>query len=456
MKRSLPAKSRRGGAKAVAFTPAAVSWDFLPMGAKFQYAREVGDGLDSPVISPVLNWMMRAVPQAPRIVERRDKDNEGLWVPQHQHPMKQLVDRPNPYYSGRALWMATSLDYCFGEAFWLKVRNMAGEVVELYWTPRALMTPKPMRGDAQPLQPGVIDHYEYRVNGQPKELKTDDVVHFRFGCNPRDPLRGYSQLAAMYREVYIDDQAASFTAAILRNLGIIGIVFSPDGTASVPPGKLEEFKNYIQQNFTGDKRGQALAFSQATKAQILQYNLQGFDVGPIRDISEERVSAAIGVPAAVIGFGTGLQQTKVGATMREMVQMAWRQAVIPTQEDFADELNRSLLPEFHDNENLFRFRFDIAKVHGLWEDSKDKSDRVIAEVEGSLLTVGEGRRELGYAADEIHDYYLRKVTVQAVPADDPLQPVARVTETSQTPPPEPPPEKPVPPQEPAGAEGAEE
>jgi hypothetical protein len=56
-------------------------------------------------------------------------------------------------------------------------------------------------------------------------------------------------------------------------------------------------KQYIQRAFTGDKRGEALALGAPTKAQLLQYNMQGFDVGPIRDVSEERVCAAIGIPA---------------------------------------------------------------------------------------------------------------------------------------------------------------
>ncbi len=168
-------------------------------------------------------------------------------------------------------------------------------------------------------------------------------------------------------------------------------------------------------------------------AQVLAYNLQGFNVGPIRDISEERVCASLGIPAAVIGFGTGLQQTKVGATMREMIQLAWRGAVMPMQKIIAGELKRSLIWEFQDNPNLFRVRFDASKIHALWEDDTQKAQRIAALVEGSILTVGDGRRELGYPVDPTQpDYYLRKVTMQAVPADDPMAQVARVTETAPT------------------------
>jgi hypothetical protein len=44
---------------------------------------------------------------------------------------------PNPRYGGRVLWMATAMDFCFGEAFWLKIRDGNGKVVELWWVPRA-------------------------------------------------------------------------------------------------------------------------------------------------------------------------------------------------------------------------------------------------------------------------------------------------------------------------------
>jgi hypothetical protein len=104
-----------------------------------------------------------------------------------------------------------------------------------------------------------------------------------------------------------------------------------------------------------------MMFTAPMEAKLLQYNLQGFDVGPIRDISEERVCAALAIPAAVIGFGTGLQQTKVGATMREMVKLAWQGGIEPNQAIMADELDRSLLPEFQKNTDLFRTHFDTSR-----------------------------------------------------------------------------------------------
>lgn len=423
-----PGARRSAAIAAKALSVGGVTWEFGLPGTAFNYVREVGDGLKSGVIVAALNWIMRAFPEAPTVVERR---KDELWEIQHGHALEEILDAPNPFYDGRVLWMATVMDFSFGEAYWQKIRNGAGDVVELWWIPRALI--KPIYDDIR--WPGVfIHHYEYKVAGATFDLSVDDVVHFRFGMDPTNIRRGFSQLAAMFREVYVDDQAANFTASILRNLGIIGLIFSPKtGGTGIPPGKLDEFKKYVQENFTGDKRGNAMAFSNPIDAQLLQYNLQGFDVGPIRDISEERVCAALGIPAAVIGFGTGLQQTKVGATMREMIQLAWRGAIMPMQKIMAGELKRSLIGDFQDNKSLFRVRFDASKIHALWEDDTQKAQRITSLVDGSILTVGEGRKELGYTADDTHDFYLRKVTQQAVPADDPMAQVARISQTSAAP-----------------------
>ena len=421
--------ARRTGAKAVTFAPAsAVQWQFGLPGTNFNFAKEVGDGLKSSVIVPLLTWLMRAVPKPQLIVEQLE---DGQWVADPKHGLPKLLRRPNAFYTRRALLQATVMDYAFGEAFWIKVRDGFQEVQELYWAPRALVTPK-LR------TPGETDtlYYEYRIDGGTKEYEPQDIVHFRFGSDPHNPLRGYSFLAAMFREVYIDDQAANFTAAILRNLGIIGLLFAPDTGNTIPPGKLPDLKDYIKENFTGDKRGNAMAFSIPMKAQVLQYNLQGFDVGPIRDISEERLSAAIGVPAAVVGFGTGLQQTKVGATMEQLLRAAHYNAVLPMQEDFGEEMDRSLLPDFQDNLNIFRVSFDNSKISDLWEDKKDKHQRLREDMLAGGIKLSEFRRDLGYDVKPEHEVYYRPINVEAVnkPTDPPQPAQVRATEKVVVPP----------------------
>lgn len=397
------------------------SSELLPATAR-DWAGEVGDGLGSSVLAGPLNFLMRTFPEAPPIVKRRKR--AGEFEEEDEHPLTALLSAPNPYYTGQVLWMATVLDFAFGEAFWYKVRNDAHQVIQLWWLPRNTMTPK-WASDGT----SYISHYSYNPGNGATDLKVDDVVHMRFGLNPKNPRRGLSQLGALMREVGIDDEAANFTGSLLKNMGIIGVIISPEvqkGAAPASAAAVKEVKEYIKRQFTGDKRGEALAVGAPTKAQLLQYNMQGFDISPLRDLSEERVCAALGLPAAVVGFGTGLQQTKVGATMKEMRQLAWTGGIIPIQRIMAAEIQRSLLPEFEAGKRQRAvFEFDTTKVRALWEDTNEKHTRVREDYRAGLIDRATALRETGRpAASEDKGIYF---TAAAAPADpepkDPPKPV---------------------------------
>lgn len=382
----------------------------------FNYAAVVGDGLDSSVVSPALCWVMRTFPEAPAIVQKLEKEQ---WVNQRKHPLTKLIERPNPFYDGRILWMATCLDFLFGEAFWLKIRNPIGEVVQLWWVPRALITPRAPSDGSE-----FISHYDYQVGtGAAEKILPRDIVHFRFGMDPRNIRRGFSQLAAVMREVYTDEQARAFTASILRNLGVIGVIISPKvvdaagGAVGASADDVKEVRDYIDANMTGEQRGRTLALGSPTEAQLLQYNLPGFDIGPWRDIPEERVCAAIGIPAAVIGFGTGLQQTKVGATMQENVKLAWKGMLMPTKKIMGGEAGRSLLPDFHDDADDYRIGWDWSEVAALWEDDAERGKRVTGLFNGGVIKRGEARREINLPTDDKDNIYVLPAGVTVLDKD---------------------------------------
>lgn len=380
-------------------------------GTKIDFARKVGDGLGSSVLAAPLNWIMRNFPQAPPLIERLEDEE---WKPA-PHALGELLRNPNPFYGGRELWMATALEFSFGNTYWLKIRNANDEVMQLWFVPSASMIPRwPNDGKTY------ISHYEYRPGGMARALGIDagmtvmnrggqgtgipipvrDVVHFRFGLDPRNPRLGLSPLGALMREVYTDDEAANFASVILQNLGIIGVVIAPKEKGTASKADVEATKEYLKKQFTGDKRGEPLALGQPTEVQLLQYNLQAFDMSPLRDVSEERVTAALGIPAAIVGFGTGLQSTKVGATMREMRRMAWTDCIIPMQEAIAEQGTRQLLT---DETPRAQLRFDTSQVLALAEDDTEKHNRVRADYLAGIIKRSVAKRALGYAVDEATD-----------------------------------------------------
>jgi phage portal protein BeeE len=405
---------------------------------EIDYAREVGDGLSSSVLMAPLNFLMRTFPEAPAVVEQLG-GRTRTWDIEHSHPLTALLETPNKFYGGLELFMATVLDLSFGNAYWLKVRNQLGEVVELWWVPAWSMTPRyPTDGST------FISHYDYSPMGTAQQINVDDVVHFRFGINPHDYRLGLSPLGSLLRDVAMDMQAAKFATSILKNLGIIGVIMAPKekGQGEVGKKALEETKAYVKENFTGERRGEALALGAPTDVHLLQYQMQGFDVSPLRDVSEERVCAAIGLPAAVVGFGTGLQQTKVGATMKEMRQLAWTGCIIPLQKIVAKQISRSLLTDriFAADEGYeppkrrgtIRMAFDTSQVRALWEDTADKHNRVRADYLAGVIDLYEARTETGRpGADEQKGVFARPVNVQLVDASG--KPIVAPTDPSNSP-----------------------
>lgn len=303
---------RAAAEKAEVFTPSEGSLFFPPSGlarTNFPYGREVGLGLDSNVVMSPVNWILQNFTMGRLVLERL---REGVWQ-ETDSELVDLIARPNDFYSGNLLWKGTLTSYLLdGNSYWLKVRNRLGQPVELWYLPHFRVTPRwPSDGSV------FISHYEYGPRGGERvDLPPRDVVHFRFGLDPKNPRLGKSPVRPLLREVFTDEEASNFSASILRNMGVPGGVISPkdsEAASSLAPGELERMKDFMKADFTGDRRGEWLALGAPTRVEQFGFDPNQLLLTNLRDISEERVCAALGVPAAVVGFGAGLQQTKVGA-----------------------------------------------------------------------------------------------------------------------------------------------
>ena len=153
------------------------SWSLISLGrTRYDYAAQVGDGRGNSAVEAVVRWVGRTFPEAPVQVLRQAAD--GTETPIIGHPMLDLLSTPNPYYSGELLWRATLADWVStGNGYWIKRRNGARGVAQLWWAPSWTMAPA-----WPPDDPTVfISHYNYTVNGATQEIPVEDVVHFRDG-----------------------------------------------------------------------------------------------------------------------------------------------------------------------------------------------------------------------------------------------------------------------------------
>ena len=378
--------------------------------SSYDYLKDVGDGTGSSTVMAPLLWIARTFPEAPPMLWRQFPD--GHEEPERAHPMLRLLQRPNEHFSGSILWMATLMDwYVDGNAYWLKVRTNGGMVGELWWAPSWLIEPK---GSAEE----VVTHYEYRPGFETVRLPVDDVVHFRFGMDGDDPRNGRSPLKSVLREVFTDDEAATFTASLLKNMGVPGLIVSPDSDQPASDEDVKATKAYIAASSTGDKRGGTLVMKGRTKVEQFGFSPEQLLLKELRRIPEERVSAVLGVPAIVAGLGAGLDRSTF-TNYTEARQAAYEQTLIPTQRILSEDIRFQLLTDWEGDPWGWRCGFDLSNVRILQDDQDKLATRLNVGVAGGWIKRAEARRAMGQtvAKDGSDDCYLIPLNMAVVPAD---------------------------------------
>lgn len=369
----------------------------LPLPPAGQGYERHANALHNSAVIACVNWLARTFPEAPLIVSRLDGDERQL---DPGHALANLLNRPNDFYSGPVMLMALIVDYVTsGNAYWLKIRSRTGRVVQLWWTPQTLMEPRwPPDGSR------FISHYDYRVGARSIRVEPEDVIHFRHGLDPANPRKGMSPLASVLREVFTDDEAARFSASLLKNLGVPGVILNPRQAFGGSDEELDLVKQKFRETFGGDNRGDVMLMRGPTDVHVLSFSPDQMNLRDLRRIPEERVSAVLGVPAIVAGLGAGLDRSTF-ANMAEAREMAYESGVIPLQRLVAAELTRQLLPDF-DGDASARVEFDLRDVRVLQEDRRAQAERLAALVRGGVMKRGEARAELGLPVMPGDDVYL--------------------------------------------------
>ena len=379
-------------------------------GGKRNYRRLVGSMMDASVVMAPVQWMQRAVPEAKLVVQSTNR--KGATEKVLDHPMLALIQKPNDFYADIVLLWGIVLSLLLdGNAYVMIVRNGYNQPAELWYVPHWMLEPKRDRDGA-----AFISHYVYSPGDgiAPMKIEPEDVIHIRHGINPKNMMKGVAPLDSAIREIFMDNESSEFVSALLSNMGVPGVVISPKGGAMAAPGDVEATKAWFQQQFGGDNRGKPLVMGAPTDVTPYGFNPQQMNMSESRDIAEERVCALIGVPAAVVGFGSGLQSTKVGATMEEMRKLAWHNGVMPILLLVADELQRSLLPLFPKTMGQ-TVEWDTSNVKAMQEDEDKKTDRLNKQLACGGITVFEYRTKLGIDADDSHRIYLRPMNLIEVP-----------------------------------------
>ena len=380
--------------------------------SKIDYAAEVGDVTHNSMVMAAVRWVGNTLPEAPLTVVSTRKGKEEV-VP--NHPLAQLFKRPNPYHSGSTLLKCFALSWiCDGNVFFLKRRNGAGRPIELYYLPHWMVEPR-WSADGNTF----ITHYDYIVDGVATRIEPSEIVHIADGMNPLTR-RAMSPLRSLFREIFSDNEAANFSAALLVNSGVPPFIVTTKEDKDLDA---ESLKAAIKRQTSGDNRGEPIVASGGIEVKQLSFNPESLNLKAARMINEERVSAVLGIPAIVLGFGAGLERSTF-ANFKEAREAAYESYIVPLLRHLEEELTHQLLPDFS-MDSTARVSHDLSSVRVLQEDQTALYTRLTIGVKGGWIKRSEARAAVGLPVTPEDEVY---ITASApVPNDNGLNPAADVT-----------------------------
>lgn len=358
-----------------------------------------------------INTIALACTEAPIVVKRESVEEGGqlrLQVVRTQRIYK-LLRRPNLCQpddpDSRVFMPLTDMvwlrEYCLhveGNAYWWIIR-MGDPLMGL---PIMLIPIMPFMVEPVTIkrQDGTskdyISYYAYAPSpdyvNNPIKISPRNMLHFRYGRDPKDLRKGLGLVKHLYREVYRDDLATRHTNTLLRHGAVPGLVVTPaEGT--IEEDEAREAKARLTASFSGDEMGSIAVLSRGAKVEQFGFNPDQMNLAGFHKHAEERVAAVLNVPAMVAQLGAGLEQAAQFSNFHEAREMFAENTVLPRLRAANDVLS-DLMRDFTTDEHL-RLVHDEDQVRALQVDVSERFMRLQVGVGGGWVTANEARAQVG-------------------------------------------------------------
>ena len=370
--------------------------------------KSIGNGSSNSVVVACLNLLGISFSEAHLTVYDMQQD-ETYKI--NNHPFALLMRRPNPFMSGDLIQQyIINAMHVSGDAYLLKQRNEAGELIALYPLMPERVAPK---GNDDEL----ITHYEYEIKNKTVLIQQQDIVHLRMGLNPTDHKRGFSPLRSVLREIYGDESAGQMATALLANSGVPSVMITPKDSVGPTPDEAEQIAKTYQQKVSGSKKGMPLVMSGSMDVKKMAFSPTELDIGTLRHVPEQRISAVLGVPAILAGLGAGLENATY-SNAKELREFFTEQKLIPLWKMVGEEMTQQVLLRDYESEKGMYAEYDFSSVRALQQDLDATYNRMNVGVQGGWITVAEAREYAGLPYDEKLNYYYMPNNAHVMFADE--------------------------------------
>lgn len=336
-----------------------------------------------------------AFPEPPVQVFETEHDDSPI-IP--NHPLRTLLRKPNPIM-GEAELMAITMGYCAlgGNAFWQKVRNRRGQVVEVY----------PYHAGNIRIVPGTdawIKGYQFNDGtGIWDDVDAADIVHFKWPLvDPTQPWQAQPPLLAAAAEVDSDTEATVYLMSLLKNDAVPRTVLKVAADRNLSDEEVRRMKAQWKERYGGKNKGEVAILEGGTTVDRLGLDMQQLAFDALHRMPETRIAAAFRVPAIVAGLNSGLENSTYSNYGQARTAMT-EDTLIPLWRVVSSEIAADLLPEMRGP--LGDCRFDLKRVRALQENVDNQWRRVTNGWNSGLLKKNEARRALGYPDDPTGDIF---------------------------------------------------
>jgi HK97 family phage portal protein len=369
-------------------------------GGTFNYRAAVGDGLGNSIVAGCLRAIAEAVGEPPPRLYTLDAEDERQPTKEPRDLLR-LLRRPNPSMTWERLAVYVAIaQHAAGAAYLWKARSQNGRVTQLWPLPPDKRTIWPLEG---PDTAHWIAGFAYKPAGHeaPIPLPADDVVYLPYGGlnlgNLRQPR---SPLDSVTKQLFTDEEAADFTASVLRNFGVPGVILSPEpaamGSGGTPTqADLEQQKAIFKQKFSGASRGEPMALRAPYRVSVVSYSPEQMRLDRLQMLPEARVCSALGVPPIVALLLSGLEQATY-SNAKQMREQFIEQKMVPYWRLLESDLTWALLPEFGGDPERAGISLDLQDVRALQEDQDAKYKRMTDLAARGLVTINQVQQELGF------------------------------------------------------------
>ena len=312
-----------------------------------------------------------------------------------EHPLLDLVTRPNPRQDGPALLEAIASHLMLSGNAYIEAVSLDGEGgQEGRAVPRELYALRPDRVKVVPGPDGWPAAFDYTVSGKTVRFAQDGatppILHLTL-FNPLDDYYGLSPLEAAATAVDTHNAAASWNKALLDNSARPSgaLVYDSAEGAVLNDNQFQRLKKELDNQYQGAANaGRPMLLEGGLDWKAMSLSPKDMDFMEAKHSAAREIALAFGVPPMLLA----IPGDNTYSNYQEANRVFWRQSVLPLASRIGASLAQWLAPSFG---GALGMTVDTDRIEALAMDRAALWERV---TKAPFLTINEKRAATGYGA----------------------------------------------------------